>query len=179
MPAALLMSNLQAVLRATARAQQDPAELVRQVNEHICSTTTPERFATLFVGLLDPENCRIEYVNAGHNPPFLVSPEGEIQELPATGMPIGFLSEAPYESRNIELVQGTRLVVFSDGITEAFSRQEEMFGESRLAGLVKERTRATSQELMEAVFEAVRSWCQGSDAYQDDCTLLILNCVGM
>ena len=178
MPAALLMSNLQAALRATSRVQHDPSELVRQVNEHIHSTTTPERYATLFVGLLDPAACRVDYVNAGHNPPLLVSPGGRIEELQATGMPIGFLSGAPYEARSVSLEPGTRLVVFSDGITESFSRQEEMFGESRLADLVSRHANVTSQELIDSVFAAVGEWCQGSDFYQDDCTLLVLSCVG-
>jgi sigma-B regulation protein RsbU (phosphoserine phosphatase) len=176
MPAALLMSNLQAVLRATARAEADPAQVVTLVNEHICGSTTPERFATLFLGLLDPVQKRIDYVNAGHNPPFLVKPDGALVELEATGIPVGFMCDASFEAPALELESGSRMIIFSDGITEAFSPEEVMFGEERLANLVLARREATSQDLLDEVFQAVGEWTKGSTAYQDDCTLVIVGC---
>lgn len=174
MPAALLMSNLQAVLRATARAQTDPARIVSLVNEHICASTTPDRFATLFIGVLDPLRGTLEYVNAGHNPPYLFQPDGGWQELQATGIPVGFVPDAAFEAPSVSMEEGSRIIVFSDGITESFSPEEEMFGEERLIELVGSLAGASSQELLDKVFEAVGEWTAGSEIYHDDCTLVVL-----
>ncbi len=178
MPAALLMSNLQAVLRATARSHREPELITSLVNQHICSTTSPDRFATLFLGILDPTTCELHYVNAGHNPPFLFKPDGEWEELPATGIPVGFVADTEYELAERTLDSGTRLLIFSDGITEAFSADEEMFGEERLIEMVRSSEETSSQGLLKAILTTIDEWSKDSTAYQDDCTLLVLNSVG-
>ncbi len=176
MPAALLMSNLQAALRVSLGASTDLVTVAAAVNRHICSTTDVERYATLFMGIMDPDRCIFHYVNAGHNPPVVFRSDGSYEELKATGIPVGFIPEAQYESTEINLSAGDRLMIHSDGIPEAFSVQDEMFGDERLIELVAGKSDLSAQELLDTILTAVDEWSQGSDAYTDDRTLVILNC---
>ncbi len=176
MPAALLMSNLQAALRVSLGTLSDLEQLATMINVHLCSTTDPERFATLFLGIIDPQKHILKFVNAGHNPPLLFHTDGTHEELPATGIPVGFYPDAPYEALEIELRQGDRLLIHSDGIPEAFSEQEEMFGDERLVEVVKKLCDEPSQGVLDGVLSAVEEWSKGSTAYQDDRTLLVLSC---
>jgi sigma-B regulation protein RsbU (phosphoserine phosphatase) len=176
MPAALLMSNLQAALRVSLGTGPDLEQLASMINAHLCSTTDPERFATLFLGIVDPQNMIIRFVNAGHNPPLLFHADGSHEELPATGIPVGFYPDAPYEAPELKLNRGDCLLIHSDGIPEAFSAKDEMFGDERLVELVKGLGSIPPQEILEAVLTAVEEWSSGSTAYQDDRTLLVLNC---
>jgi len=176
MPAALLMSNLQAALRVSLGTLSDLEQLATMINVHLCSTTDPERFATLFLGIVDPQKHILKFVNAGHNPPLLFHTDGTHEELPATGIPVGFYPDAPYEALEIELRQGDRLLIHSDGIPEAFSEQEEMFGDERLVEVVKKLGDEPAQGVLDGVLSAVEEWSRGSTAYQDDRTLLVLSC---
>ncbi|MFC1545625.1 PP2C family protein-serine/threonine phosphatase [Gemmatimonadota bacterium] len=176
MPAALLMSNLQAALRVSLGASTDLPTLASAVNRHICSTTDAERYATLFMGIMDPARCVFSFVNAGHNPPVIFRSDGSYQELAATGIPVGFIPDAEYESAAIDLSDGDRLMIHSDGIPEAFSDQDEMFGDERLIELVTSKSGTSAQELLDTILTAVDEWSLGSDAYTDDRTLVILNC---
>ena len=176
MPAALLMSNLQAALRVSLGASTDLPTVAAAVNRHICSTTDAERYATLFLGIMDPERCVFSYVNAGHNPPVVFRSDGSWQELEATGIPVGFIPDTGYASNEISLANGDRLLIHSDGIPEAFSKENEMFGDERLIELVTGKQDLKAGELMEFILGAVDEWSTGSDAYTDDRTLIILNC---
>lgn len=176
MPAALLMSNLQAALRVSLGAQSDPEILVSMINNHICSTTDTERFATLFLGIVDPENQLIHYVNAGHNPPILFREDGSYEELAATGIPVGFVPDTPYEAMEISLSCGDRLLIVSDGIPEAFSADNEMFGDERLIELIRSKGHVPAQTLVDEVLTAVDEWIKDSTGYNDDRTLVVLNC---
>jgi sigma-B regulation protein RsbU (phosphoserine phosphatase) len=176
MPAALLMSNLQAMLRMSLRMHPEPERAVTLVNEHLCSTTDPQNFATLFLGVIDPATRVLTYVNAGHNPPYVLGRDGKVAELRASGIPIGFLPDAVYEAPMMSIPKGSRLLMFSDGIVEATRADGEMFGEERLLALARESEGRPPGEQVQAVMEAVESWCAGSTAYQDDRTLVILDC---
>ena len=176
MPAALLMSNLQAALRVSLGTMPDLEQLAAMINTHLCSTTDPERFATLFLGIMNPSERSLKFVNAGHNPPLLFHKDGSYDELPATGIPVGFLPDAPFEAPEITLEMGDRLIIVSDGIPEAFAPSEEMFGDERLVELIRSLSGESAQTMIEAILSAVNDWSKGSTAYQDDRTLLIVNC---
>lgn len=173
MSAALLMSNLQAVLRASLRVTEDLGYLIALVNDHLCSTTDPDRFATLFAGILDIASGKVRFVNAGQNPPILLIDDGLVR-LEATAPPVGFLAETEYEVSEVELAPRDMLAAYSDGITEACDRDETMFEEDRLLEILREGKGDASGELLTRVLSAVDRWCEGSHGYQDDRTLLIL-----
>jgi uncharacterized protein YndB with AHSA1/START domain len=133
MPAALLMSNLQAVVKALASENSFPKELVEKVNRVMCRNTTEAKFITLFYGLLDVDGKTLRYVNAGHNAPILTRKDGAQVRLEEGGLILGIFQEHSYEEGEIELRPGDRLVMFTDGISEAVDGEGVEFGEARMA----------------------------------------------
>ena len=128
-PAALLMALLQASLRTLLTASLRGAELIAKLNEHLHSYIPSNRLITLFYAELDPETGDVSYVNAGHNPPLLVG-SGGVSRLHSTGLVLGVVPDGDYEMRRTQLEEGDRLVLYTDGATEAFNRQDEEYGET-------------------------------------------------
>ncbi len=118
MPAALLAANIQALVRSIASATQDPVALATQINEHLGRYTPSDRFATAVFVVLDRASGGLTYVNAGHNAPIISGPEPAIF-LRATGMPLGLLTGAEYESGTASIPPGGTLLMFTDGLTDA------------------------------------------------------------
>lgn len=135
MPAALLISFLQATLKAEHRHRRPIGEFIASVNELMVQNTAPEKFVTLFYGLFDPEKNELFYSNAGHNYPIWIPKAGEPRFLDKGGTVVGVFAETSYEADKISLAQGDTLLVYSDGLTDA-SNHDEMFGEERLVRLV-------------------------------------------
>jgi serine phosphatase RsbU (regulator of sigma subunit) len=170
-PAALVMANLQAALRAAVNSRPDPAEAVSQVGRHMAAHLPGGMFVTLFMGLLDPATGRLTYLNAGHILPLLVRGSGEVLELgqPAN-LPLGLSSEAfLYDEAVLEI--GTALVAVTDGVTDAMSTNGDRFGCERLMGLVKGTPFTASQDLVGAITRGVREFCR-DEPQQDDITVL-------
>jgi sigma-B regulation protein RsbU (phosphoserine phosphatase) len=169
MPAALLMSSLQTAVHLLAEDSPSPLTMVCRLNRLICAKKLGNRFITFFFGVLDPATGTLEYVNAGHNPPLLLRADGSLEELSATGMILGILSQAVYESASTQLAAGDRLVLFSDGITEAAppTDLDNEFGEERLTKLARARSP------MDEISASVLTWCAGETT--DDLTLVIVD----
>jgi sulfur transfer complex TusBCD TusB component (DsrH family) len=176
MAAALLMSNLQASLRIGLRSHWELSGAVELINEHMCSTTDSDRYATLFLGALDPENHRMEYVNAGHTPPVVMHADGTYETLPATGIPVGFEPKTEFEAVIVTLSRGDRVIIYSDGITEAISDSGEMFEIERLAEVAITHEDSSAEAVMQEILTAVEQWSEDSASYQDDITLVIVMC---
>jgi serine phosphatase RsbU (regulator of sigma subunit) len=174
MPAALLMSNLQALLRMSLRVHAELVPAILLVNEHLCAATGPEHFATLFLGILEEAGCRFRYVNAGHNPPYILGRDGSVRELAATGIPLGFLTDAVFEAGEETLGPGDRILIFSDGLVEAADPDEELFGEQRLLGLMHTLGEENPAEQVQRLLREVERWSAGSEGYQDDRTVVLL-----
>jgi serine phosphatase RsbU (regulator of sigma subunit) len=171
--AALLMSSLHASLRAQAGAGRALASLVSEVSRFLHASSPANRFATLFVGLLDPGRHALSYVNAGHNPPLLVRSGGAVEELPASGVPVGLVAEVAYEERSVELAPGDVLLVYSDGVSEASNGAGEEFTAARLADVARRYQGALASELAELVEQELAAFT-GSAPQADDRTLLVL-----
>ena len=145
MPAALLMSSLQARVQVLFDDPQNLAALVTRLNRIITSNCPSNRFITFFIGILDPKTGELTYVNAGHNPPLVAHADGSVDKLDGTGLILGILPVATYTQKTCTLAPGDAVLLFSDGVTEAVRPDaDEEFGEDRLA-----------REL----FEAARSGC--------------------
>jgi serine phosphatase RsbU (regulator of sigma subunit) len=168
MSAALLMSNLQAVVRAFA-AGSGPAELCARANELISGNVAPGKFITFFCGVADTAKMRFDYCSAGHNPPILCRRNGEVVRLSEGGPVLGVFPGARYPGGTTELRSGDRLVLFTDGISEAMNAAGEEFGEERLLALLAEGHNAGT--LYERIMAEVTAFCSGP--FQDDATLLI------
>jgi sigma-B regulation protein RsbU (phosphoserine phosphatase) len=169
LPAALLMSNLQAAVRAFATPTAQPADVCESVNRLLCRNIATGKFVTFCYAVLDTAGGTITYANAGHNHPILRRADGAIDRLVTTGLVLGVASDWSYASGHFDIRAGDRLVCFTDGITEAVSADDEEFGDARLVAAIA--TAPNSAEGITAgVMHAVRAWTGG--AFQDDATLI-------
>jgi sigma-B regulation protein RsbU (phosphoserine phosphatase) len=173
MPAALLMSNLQATVRAQTTSGTTPGDCVTNSNSLLFRSTTPEKFATFFYAILDTEQEQLSFCNAGHNYPFLMSHDREQRQLTTTGIVLGALESFSFQEEVIPFKAGDLLVIYSDGITEAMDDKDEEFGEERLAELISSHSADSADSLTDAIFESVRGHA-GDSLQTDDMTLLVI-----
>jgi phosphoserine phosphatase RsbU/P len=171
-PAALLMSNLQAAVRAFATEAAQPAELCQQVNRILCGNIAEGRFISFFYCTFDNDVGALTFANAGHYPPILIRADGSVERLVPGGPVMGVLPDASYEQGRVSIGAGDRLVLFTDGITEARDQDDTEFGEERLIGLAIENRACSAPALQARLAEAVASFTAG--AFQDDATLIVL-----
>ena len=167
--AALLMSNLQAMMRALA-PDAAPADLITRVNRTVAANVTSNRFITLFYGVL--EGRRLAYTNAGHLAPILVRANGEFTMLDSVGPVLGVFANLVYPQAEIELRPGDRLVVFTDGVVEAEDRDGADFGTERLLEIVVSHRRLGADLLRDTIMDALARF--SGCPLQDDATLLVL-----
>jgi phosphoserine phosphatase RsbU/P len=172
MPAALVMSNLQALVKAFATAAAPPQRLCEQINRAVCGNLPEGKYITFFYGLFETASRRFVYANAGHNPPLLARRDGRTARLSEGGIVLGLFPENRYEQGGVKLRSGDRLLCFTDGITEAANEADELFGEERLLQLLVEHRRQSASELSETILAAVADFSGGS--FQDDVTLMAL-----
>jgi sigma-B regulation protein RsbU (phosphoserine phosphatase) len=172
-PASLLMSNLQATLRGQTLSKKSCSESVSFANNIMYHNTAPNKFATLFYGIIDNNNNQLIYCNAGHNNPFLISAENKITRLEKGGMIIGMMPSVPYVEETVQLNSGDLLIVFSDGITEAMNAVEEEFGEQKFIDLVLENINESPENLIDIVIKKVQEF-SGNQSQADDVTLVII-----
>ncbi len=189
--AALLMATLQSSLRTDlrsnfelaaaagssgARGAASPglstAQLVSHLNQQLYAYTSPEKYATFYLGIYDEEASMLTYTNAGHLPPILVR-DGESTRLNVDGTVVGAFPFSQYEESKILLRQGDLLVCFTDGVSEPENEYGEMFGEERLADLVTRNAHRSEDQIIETVIQAVEQWT-GTAELQDDLTLLLI-----
>jgi phosphoserine phosphatase RsbU/P len=174
-PAALLMSNLQAAVRAFATDAAQPGELCQQVNRILCGHITEGRFISFFYCVADGDLGALTYANAGHYPPVLVRADGHIERLGTGGAVLGVLPESTYDQGHVSLSAGDRLLLFTDGITEARDEHDEEFGEARLVSLAAEHRSCSAPALQARLVDAVATFTGGH--FQDDATLIVLAAV--
>jgi serine phosphatase RsbU (regulator of sigma subunit) len=173
-PAALLSSMLQASLRTQAATVTSVGEILKNVNRLVYGTASPGQFATFFLARVDESKLRLSFSNAGHNYPMLFRRDGRRVDLECGGTVVGVLPDARFEEDAIDLEPGDRVVLYTDGISEAASPTGELFGEERLASAIATLPRGlTARDTIEQILAAVRAWLQGREP-GDDMTLMVL-----
>jgi sigma-B regulation protein RsbU (phosphoserine phosphatase) len=172
-PAAILMSNLQATFRISALHAKSTAEAMHLVNNQIIQTTSVEKFATLFYGVFDSKSRSLEYTNAGHNFPIHWSPNRDCLFLKEGGLVIGVLKDAPYQSAKIQLLPGELIVFYTDGVTEARNKKEDEFGEARLIDVISRCSHKPAESILETILDSVTVFTDG-DLESDDLTLVVM-----
>jgi serine phosphatase RsbU (regulator of sigma subunit) len=172
MPAALLMSNLQAVVKALATDDITPNELMGKVNRVMWRNTTEDKFITLFYACFDAKERTLQFTNAGHNGPILTHEDGTQARLEEGGLIVGALQESAYEQRQIALQPGDRLVMFTDGVTEAVNGEGEEFGDHRLVEACLRSRQLSAEALRHSLFDIVTQFCGGE--FDDDATVLVV-----
>jgi serine phosphatase RsbU (regulator of sigma subunit) len=171
MPAALLMALLQGSLRTLITAGMRGSELIAKLNAHLCANIPSNRLITLFYGELEPDTGRLRYVNAGHNPPFLLHGAEAAEQLAATGLALGIVADAPFEVGDTRLAGGDRLFLYTDGVTEAFDPRDEEYGETRLRTFLESQRGTPHRALVDGVIANVLLFC-GTARPRDDMTLM-------
>jgi sigma-B regulation protein RsbU (phosphoserine phosphatase) len=173
MPAALLMALLLGSLRTLTTAGLRGTGLMTQLNDYLSANIPEERLVTLFYGELEMSSGRLTYINAGHNPPFLMRRGQTMERLASTSIVLGIRTGSVYESAEANLEPGDGLLLFTDGITEAFNDKDEEYGESRLAAFLSGHMGLEPQALLQVVTEDVVAFC-GSARPADDMTLMLV-----
>ncbi len=171
-PAALLMSNLQAAVRAVATVSCAPGAVCSRVNRIVCDNMPLERFITFFYARFDASVGALHYANAGHNAPVLIRLDGSVRRLPPTGPVLGVSPDWSCETAWVALGPGDRLVLFTDGVTEARDGRDEELGEERLVSLLRRHRGERPAALRRRVLQTLRRFRAGDP--QDDATLLVL-----
>jgi sigma-B regulation protein RsbU (phosphoserine phosphatase) len=172
LPAALLMSNFQAALKSLAGQYLSPAVVCERLNNVLFSNIPLNKFVTAFYGVINTHSRTLMFTNAGHNPPLLIQRNGECVSLDAGGGVLGGFPDSPYMQGQIELTHGDRLLLFTDGLTEAVNAIGEQFGEQRLIQLARDHRHQSAEELKETIFTAAGEFC--GNTFRDDAALMVV-----
>lgn len=171
LPAALMMSNLQAAVKVTAADWVKPSELCQKVNALACRNGAVDKFISFFYALYEPETRRLTYSNAGHNPPMVVRDGGERMVLDTPDVVLGQIPDWQYQDAQITLEPGDRVVLYTDGITEAGGEDGDEFGVDRLRDLVLGTTKSSAADLLSTILTSVDDYCHHK--FADDATCLV------
>ena len=183
-PAALLMSNALAILRAETRLENEPADVLTQMNALIAEQVEPGRFLTFLYGVIDPHARTIRYACAGHNPPLIVRADGATEWLEQGGLALGILPDTTYTAADIALGPGDVLVLYSDGITEAARPmpgvteatspdEAEYFGEDRLLEAAQAHHTESARDILDGLVAAAHAFAGGAPQ-SDDLTVVVV-----
>ncbi|MDZ7318757.1 MAG: SpoIIE family protein phosphatase [candidate division KSB1 bacterium] len=175
-PGAILMSNLQATLRSAAYQSLDSAQVMQKINQQISRTTSPEKFATFFYGILDTNRRQFLFTNAGHNYPIYKKQTGQFCHLSEGGLIIGVKPDFDYRQTCLQLESGDWLVFYTDGITEAMNPAGDPFGESQLLDIILNHQHQTAEDLRNMIYDELVAFTQGHSQY-DDVTLIVLRII--
>ena len=173
MPAALMVAQIQAIIHSEANNDIPIETMLKNMNQLVATSTSSEKYVTLFYGELDPRQGRFSYANAGHNYPILVRAGGEIEYLKVGGPIIGALPRMEYQSTEITLGPDDMIFFFTDGLSEAMDQDDHEYGEQRVRQFVCQHRDKGSRELIEAILEDVRTY-DPTYPPRDDTTLIAL-----
>ncbi len=172
-PAALVMATTRSILRGCARRMLSPGEALVRANELLYPEIPANMFVTCLYANLDPVSGRLEFANAGHDLPYLSHADG-VDELVATGMPLGLMPGMRYEEKEITLLPGDSVLFYSDGLVEAHNTEREMFGFPRLHQLVNEHCASGCSTLIDSLLADLVSFAGPDWEQEDDITLMTL-----
>jgi serine phosphatase RsbU (regulator of sigma subunit) len=172
-PAALLMSNLQAGLRSQMRRPATLSRVLAELNELVLASTDPGRFITLAIALIDPRNGFVTYANAGHNRPLLRRAGGEIETLAVGGILLGVLPGAVYDETRVEFNPGDAIVLYTDGVVEAATEEGVFFGDERLESLLRDTKGLGAAAICDRIVAEVEQFSEGN-THGDDLTVVVV-----
>lgn len=172
----LIMASLQTALRTLAPLHDQPADLINQLNRFFIHNIHFTSFVTLFVGRLEPGSQQLRYSNAGHNPPLLHCAQANgsppVTWLSPTGPAIGLVEGFPHQTKTAVIHPEDLLVLYTDGVTETMNGQRELFGDERLANLVRQQANQPARELVQALRNALTLFTN-DQPLADDLTIVV------
>ncbi|MGB7730117.1 MAG: PP2C family protein-serine/threonine phosphatase [Candidatus Acidiferrum sp.] len=173
-PAALLMATLQASLRTLASEGMSLVQLTERLNRYACAhSLNGQRFTTAIVALYDPATRHLEYVNAGHNSAVLRRTDGRVDRLQSSSLPFGISPDAAFSSDSVDLQPDDTLILFTDGVVEAFNSAGEEFSDSRWINVIRALPKLSAQETLGQLMKSVEEFV-GTTRQSDDITCLVL-----
>ncbi|MCB1050616.1 MAG: serine/threonine-protein phosphatase [Acidobacteria bacterium] len=174
LPASMIMTTTQSCLRAIAGLLEiSPVQAIQRLNQQLVLSTQNNRYVTLFFGILDPAHHQLTYINAGHNRPILVEPNGSVRLLDKGGMVVGLFPNPPYECETVTLSEGTQLLIYTDGLSEIVDDRNEEFSDERLEQILLHETQNLSaQETKDHILNQVMEFGKGKMI--DDLTIMVL-----
>jgi sigma-B regulation protein RsbU (phosphoserine phosphatase) len=173
MPAALLVAQIQAMLRSEVGNSDSISRIMSNINAYITELTSSEKFATMFYAEFNPAVRRLRYSNAGHNHPMVIHSDGTCEYLDRGGIPIGAFGGANYEDDIIELREGDLLFIYTDGLSEAMNENEEEYGEKRIREFLIKQRFLQPRDIVDSIINDVRQF-DPSDPPRDDTTIIAL-----
>ena len=173
MPAALFMMSSRMLLKGAGQRFENPGEALEEVNNLLDAENEAAMFVTLFYAIYDTNTSEFNYANGGHNEPIVVHPDGSTTVIPPTGgTALGIIPEIPYNENSIKLEPGDTVILYTDGITEAFNAEGELFGLDQLCEIFRERQPQNAEDASEIVFDAVNKFA-GDEPQSDDQACLV------
>ncbi len=177
-PASLFMAVTKTLIKATAKAGLGPADILGKVNDEIARDNDQSMFVTVFCAILDLRDGTLDYTNAGHNPPVLMPRQGTPYFLPQSRqLVIGAMEDYPYRAESMRLAPGDRLVLYTDGVTEAMNRQDQLYSDARLLAQVTAHQQDDIRAIVEGTVASIRAFADGADQ-SDDITLMVVEFLG-
>lgn len=177
MPAALFMASARSIVRAKVTASLKPEEILTQANSLICADAARGMYITVFYVEIDPQKRSLTYVNSGHNPPYWYrASQKAIQELSPTGSVVGINPSMQCKQEKIEIDHGDILVLYTDGITEAFNEEDQEFGDERLKSILMNNAQKSPADIMKEIQTALEAYV-GSAPQSDDRTMVLIKCL--
>ena len=173
-PAAFFMAVARTNLRELAVRHTDPGDCLAQTNDALCAQNPLDLFVTVFYCILDPKTGVLHYANGGHNPPYVRRAAGPIESLNgAGGLVLGAMPGVRFPTHTVQLLRGDQLVLYTDGVTEAFNPTEELYGTERLVDEVRVHGSGTPAALVERICQSITNFA-GTAPQSDDITLTVL-----
>jgi len=172
-PASLYMAVAKTLLKASAGPDQSPGDIMEKVNGALAEGNNRSMFVTVFLGILNLKTGRLDYTNAGHNPPLLLQGDEVIPLKSKSGIALGAWPEAEYTTQSVVLEEGCGLYCYTDGVNEAFNDSSEIYGMDRLIRKVRQHARGSAENLIKRVFEDVKAFA-GQKDQSDDITMLVV-----
>lgn len=177
-PASLFMAVTKTLIKATARMDLSPAEILCRVNDQIARDNDQSMFVTVFCAVLDLRSGELTYTNAGHNPPVLIPPQGEPRYFPKTRqLVIGAMEDFPYQAQSMWMARGDRLLLYTDGVTEAMNLQDELYAEERLLAVSSELQHEPIVGIVKGTVSSIKAFA-GKAPQSDDITIMIIEYLG-
>jgi serine phosphatase RsbU (regulator of sigma subunit) len=171
--AALLMASVEAFVRSNSHIYGDNLKLfITKMNSFLYKSTEDNKFVTFFYSVYDDIKKKLIYVNAGHNPPFLLN-KGTISQLDRGGLLLGAIDNAEYEQAEVNLNTGDLLLLYTDGVTEAMNEKEELFGDDRLRDTMLKNSNSNAGTIQSVILETVKSF-SGIHPQEDDITMIVV-----
>ena len=177
-PASLFMAVTRTLLRSVADKKKNTSEIVSSINKTLSLNNESNMFVTFFLGVLDIRSGMMNYCNAGHNPPVLISAEGDVRYFNITkAIPIGLFDTFTYTEESIQITKGDQLFLYTDGLTEAEDVSNNLYGDDKLLETIRKHTKASPREMIENVNKTVAEHVNGHDQ-SDDLTMMCISYYG-